>query len=94
MRPQHACERAPLTARRVYGGRRRRLGAYRVVLDGHAREYGGFRAGEDERADAVLYANASLPAGYHALELVNVAKAGVLDLNRVGGRACCAVRLG
>ncbi|KIP03302.1 hypothetical protein PHLGIDRAFT_121705 [Phlebiopsis gigantea 11061_1 CR5-6] len=68
----------------VYGGRRERLGAYKVILDGDTQIFPGFVAGSGgDDYDAVLFQNTTLEADYHQLELVNVSKEQVLDLNRI-----------
>lgn len=75
----------------MFGGYRARLGAYNVTIDGtHHRHCGGFREGDDETTDAVLFNSTDFKLGLanHVMEIVNIVHDGhktdsVFDINRV-----------
>jgi len=55
----------------VFGGYRQRLGSYQVILDGQTTSYSGFRQGDTETYNAVLFSSSGLLPGTHQIELVN-----------------------
>ena len=82
---------------RIYGGYREQLGNYSVVVDGFSFHYVGFRSGDQEQFDSVLFTSLplQLSTGDHQVELINASNdtvRNVLDVNRVGlvalARAC------
>ena len=57
---------------RIYGGSRRGLGPYSVVMDNKAPgEYPGFVEGQEERFDGVLYQAKGLQPENHQIEIIN-----------------------
>ncbi|KAF8885152.1 hypothetical protein BD779DRAFT_1534247, partial [Infundibulicybe gibba] len=68
----------------VYGGYRQRSGPYTVTLDQNSTGHSGYKVGDVEKADALLFGAPALSPGTHRIELQNMISNdghGVLDFS-------------
>ena len=85
---EHIHARLTPISSRVYGGYRKTLGPYEVIVDGSdtTQQFMGYSVGDAEQADALLFHQGNLKDGNHHLEIANISRdksRPVLDINRV-----------